>query len=481
MATERPVPISYIQFGTLTTSEWKALGIPITKPSNRGSQDVESTPYDLRLGALENCILCEKCGEKNNLCPGHWGYIELQEPCYNPEYLSVVLGILKSICHKCATPRIPEGLCANLLTLQRSARFKAYRKKAETIKKCPNPNCQAVLPSYFVENKATTIKQFYEERKRPFSISAQDALAILSKVSDETMKLLGFNYSLSDNPKFMDEDLCLPEDKKHIHQVKPESYIFSVLPVMPTCARPWVIKGSERKDDDITDKYNTILKINAKLKAEKEGIPTKKGGRQKAKTREALISDLHNAIFTLIDNSKEKNKSNARKSKGIRERLVKKNGHFQMNVAGKRSDFTARSVIVGGGSFLRMGEIGISEEFARTLTTPELVTEWNKKEMDKLLKEMKINMVSRQGFSIDVNEVTTRGTKPFIWKGMEGLKLHDIVHRHARTGDVGIFNRQPTLRIESMQGVKIVVIPGAHTLWLPLGMTRAFNADHQLF
>jgi DNA-directed RNA polymerase beta' subunit len=60
----------------------------------------------------------------------------------------------------------------------------------------------------------------------------------------------------------------------------------------------------------------------------------------------------------LIDNSKEKNKSNARKSKGIRERLVKKNGHFQMNVAGKRSDFTARSVIVGGGSFLRMGEVG---------------------------------------------------------------------------------------------------------------------------
>jgi len=252
---------------------------------------------------------------------------------------------------------------------------------------------------------------------------------------------------------------------------------------MPTCARPWVIKGAERKDDDITDKYNTILKINAKLKAEKEGVPVKvkkstNPAKQKKKLKEGLITELHANIWSLIDNSKEKNKSTARRSRGIRERLVKKGGHFQMNVSGKRSDFTARTVIVGGGSFLRMGEIGIPEEMAQILTTPELVVEWNKKELSRLLKEMKVKTVCRQGFAINVAEVTAKGTRPFIWKGKEGLQFGDIVHRQLRTGDVGIFNRQPTLRIESMQGVRLVVMPGEYTFRVPLGMTRPLNADH---
>lgn len=476
--SQRPVPITYIQFGTLTADEWRAIGIPITKPSNRGSQDVEGTPYDLRLGALENGMLCERCGEKNSICPGHWGYIELEEPCYNPEFINAVLGILKCVCQVCAAPRIPESLAANLLSLQRNSRFKAYRKKAEVVKKCGE--CEAALPSYFLDK--AQIKQFYDDRKRATAVTAREAHSILLKVTDATMKLLGFNHELSENPVFMDEELCLPQNKIHVHQVKPESFIFVVLPVMPTCARPWVVKGSERKDDDITDKYNTILKLNAKVKAERDGVPVKSKrninpAKQKKKLKETLISELHINIWSLIDNSKEKSKSNARKSRGIRERLVKKGGHFQMNVAGKRSDFTARTVIVGGGSILRMGEIGVPEEMAKVLTSPELILDWNFKEMTKMLREMKINTVCRQGFVIDVNEVTTKGTKPFIWKGKEGLQLGDIVHRHLRTGDVGIFNRQPTLRIESMQGIKVVILPDEYTFRLPLGMTRPLNAD----
>lgn len=486
--TQRPSSLSFIQFGALTSQEWFSFAIKITKPYNRGSQEVDETPYDPRLGALANGVVCPTCGQTNKNCPGHWGVIELEEPCYNPEYIDYVLGIFKCICINCCSPLIPENVAGNILGLARSARFKAYKKKAETLKQCPA--CQELVASFFIDKR--NIKMFYEDKKNATPITAREACAILMRISSETMKLIGFNDDLSQNPLFSEEDICLPEDKMHVHEVRPEAYIFTVLPVMPTCARPWVIKGSERKDDDITDKYNTILKNNERLRADREapaGAQPVRGRKRNGKLSEAdrfkTIEDLHYNIWSVIDNSKEKSKNSSRKHKGIRERLGGKDGHFQSNVAGKRSDYTARTVIVGGGSLLEMGWVGVPYHVAKTLTTPELVLEWNIEECDRLLSAGKINTVCRGGHVIDVQEVTGKGTKPFNWKGHRGIQLYDIIHRQLRDGDWGVFNRQPTLRIESMQGVQVKILPGGdmnifdqeYAFRLPLGMTRPFNAD----
>jgi len=471
--------VRLVQFGVLTANEWRAFGIEIDIPSNRGNVDNSKTPYDPRLGALANGIICETCGEKNDACPGHWGYINLEEPCYNPEYISIVLGILKCICIECYNPRIAENATGNISHLKRKARFLAYKKKAETIKQCSI--CSASLPGFILDKNI--IKMHYGDKAEYVNVTAREACGILMQIKPDTMKLIGFNDGLSENEDFTNMN---DTDRIHRHEVRPDGLIFVVLPVLPTCARPWVIKGNERKDDDITDKYNTILKLNCKLKADREGVniestqPTKskkKGGKLSEIDKQKAVDELHINIWSLIDNSKEKGKNNNRKHKGLRERLAGKDGHIQNNVAGKRSDFSARTVIVGGGTMLRSDEVGVPEFIAKKLTTPEHVLEWNIKACEKLLADGKVNTVKRTGFTINVAEVTSNYTKPFIWNGKQGLQIYDIIDRQIKNGDMGIFNRQPTLRVESMQGVKAVILKGELAFRLPLGATRAYNAD----
>jgi DNA-directed RNA polymerase beta' subunit len=474
--------IKLVQFGALTAQDWRAFAIEIHTASNRGSTETTGTPHDDRLGALANGAVCVVCGEKNNKCPGHWGRIELEEPCYNPEYIEIVVGILKCICHKCINPRISESVAGAMMASRRSFRFKAYKKKAETIRQCSE--CSEILPNFFADKYG--IKMFYGDRSEAVSVTAREACAILTQISSETMKLLGFNDDLSENQHYHGEALVLPQDKMHVHEVRPEAFLFEVLPVLPTCARPWVIKGNDRKDDDLTDKYNTILKINTRLKADREApinAQPIKGRKKTGKLAEAdkkkSIEDLSSNIWSLLDNSGEKGKNNNRQHKGLRERLGTKEGHIQNNVAGKRCDQAARTVIVGGGDMIRMEEIGVPGFIAKTITVPELVLEWNMKAQEELLAAGKINLVCRGGFIIDVAEVTAKNTKPFIWKERPGLQVYDIIHRQFRTGDWGLFNRQPTLRLESMQGIRCVVLEDELVFRVPLGVTRPYNADQQ--
>jgi DNA-directed RNA polymerase beta' subunit len=299
--------IKLVQFGVLTASDWRAFAIDIHTASNRGSTETSGTPHDERLGVLTNGVTCPTCGENNKSCPGHWGKIELEEPCYNPEYIEIVVGIFKCVCHKCVNPRISESVAGSILLFRKSARFKAYKKKAETIKQCSF--CSEILPNYFPDKRG--IKMFYNDRADAVPVTAREACAILMRISSDTMKLLGFNDDLSPNIRFKGQDLVLPQDKIHVHEVRPEGFLFEVLPVLPTCSRPWVIKGNERKDDDITDKLNSILKLNARLKADRNApvhsLPVKsrkKTGKLTEFDKRKIEEDLEANIWSMIDNTK---------------------------------------------------------------------------------------------------------------------------------------------------------------------------------
>lgn len=454
----RPTPISVVRevsFTALTADQWRSLSVgEIKLPSNKGSETREGTPHDINLGALETGTMCGSCGLNNMECPGHFGHIELREPCYNPVYLPFVYHILKCVCQECGSPKIPTSLLGNISNLKGITRFKAYQKKAGSSDKCTL--CKSSFPEFTLDKK--TIKQNIKTKdgalKESIPVTAREACSVLMKISDETMEVLGFNSPESD------------------HKIRPESFIFVVLPVIPTCARPWIVKGSEKKEDDITDKYNAILKINNKL-----GEKDKDSADKREAKRKKLIDELHNNIFDLIDNSKDKGNASGRQHKGMKDRLTGKDGHLQGNVAGKRSNFTARTVIVGGGSILKLGELGVPEQIAKRLTISEVVLEWNKENLTKLLETGKINVLIRNGQTIDVQEFTNKGKKPFVRDGVYGLQLGDIVCRQLQNGDWGIFNRQPTLRIESMQGVKIVILKNELAMRVPLAMTRPLNAD----
>lgn len=467
-----------VKFGTLTEQEWKKLGIEINIPISKNSGTSEyGTLYDLRLGALENKHECETCGQSNLLCPGHWGYIDLAEPCYNPKYIEIVLGIFKCVCIFCGELRIKNTITNNTPNV----RFKLFKKKAELATSCFS--CGAKHPTLLFDPKQKTLKIVVKGNPTP--LTARQSLSIMSKISDESLKIIGIEYS------------------------RPESFIYTILPVLPTAARPWIIKGGERKDDDLTKCYNTIIKHNNKLK----GVFTKKKkdkinkiqdvGRNDGIVtfeRQKDIETIQSSIWALIDNSKETGTNRSYKS--IQERLGRKEGQIQNNVAGKRADYSARSVISSGGMMIPMGWIGIPKHVADTLTVPEAVTPWNMEYINKLMKDKEIVSIARDNSLIDVESITKGRTIPLrlpIFGNFRSSNLSpgDVVNRKLKDGDWGIFNRQPTLRIESIQGVQVKVLPGKKqddvgdfipttrpyfyedlVFRLPLGATRPFNADN---
>jgi len=467
--------IKAVQFCALSQAEWERFAIEIDKPYTRGG-DPSGTPYDPRLGVLDNNVRCLTCGGTNKTCPGHFGFIRLAKPVYNLEYMDVVFWILKSVCPKCYSSLIPLETAEwmGLLNKHRLERLRAFVVKCESITICSC--CGDPTPKITMKNNI--IKITYGTKDKSTVLSAEKTLAILMQISNETMILLGFNENLLDDEKYTDKDL-LKDDRDHVHAVRPESFIFTVFPVTPPQTRPWVYKGSDRRDDDLTEKYNVIIKTNNRLRL--GHVPLKTTSKRKStKLNDAdrirLEDDLDNHIWSLIDNTKEKNKT-GRTHKGYRERLSSKEGHLQSYVAGKRVDETARSVIVGGGTRLRSGWTGMPESIAKILTIPEPVTTWNQVLLEKLLVDGKINRVKRQGYTINVAEVTKNFTRPFMWRGQPGLDVGDIVDRHIVDGDWGIFNRQPTLRIESMQGVRFKIMPGEFVLRLDLSQTKPLNAD----
>lgn len=469
--------IQYIQFGTLTAAEWKRFGIKISRPSTRGGS-VHKTPYDPRLGVLDNGKDCPNCLKKNKECTGHFGYILLEEPVLNPKFLNITLKILRCVCAKCSSPRLRKDQAEifGIFLVRRSARLKTFEKKCQKILTCPN--CEAPLPSY--EEKNGKIKKYYgKERGVSPKITARQILSILMKITAETETLLGFNDGLSDNSVFQSDDVVSSDDKLHLHQLKPESFVFAVLPLLPICCRPWVMRDGEKRDDDLTDKYNSILKVNRKLKEDRKTsnnpdfqTSRKKTGRLKEKDRTKELENLIHHTWTLIDNRNEKSKlsSGGRAHKGISDRLGQKEGHLQTNVAGKRSDFTARTVIVPGGDLINLNEIGVPDDIARNLTIQEMVTEWNIEYLQSLLNSGMVNFLIRDGCQHRPEILRKK------YKEKLALQPRDMVERQLQDGDPFIFNRQPTLRLESMQGMLTKRMP-IMAFRISMGAVRPYNAD----
>jgi len=435
----------WVQFCKFTADDWERYGIEITKPYTRGG-DVNNTPYDPRLGALENRKTCCVCGEENNECPGHFGYIRLEVPVYNPEDYDLIITLLRCICPHCYGPRILRDSAEwmGILKAKRSNRLKMFKKKAETVMQCPA--CSEALPLFFDNNNH--IEMSYGKKEKSSQVSSREVLAILSQITNETFSLLGFNEELATNSVFTSDDIVLPEDRVHIHQIRPESFVFSCLPLTPPSSRPWVMRDGEKRDDDITERYNSILKVNAKLKQDRLTLNTaaptlpgrgkKKGGKMTDVERQKAEQELQNHVWSLIKNQDKTGSSRAKK--GLHDRLIAKDGHIQNNAAGKRVDQSARTVIVGAGSLFPVGVIGMPEHIAKTLTVPEVAVAWNIKHLQTLVDEGKANYVIRQGNTINLATIARAGKRCEV-------RLGDIVERHYQDGDPALINRQPTLEL----------------------------------
>ena len=389
---------------------------------------VDGGLMDLRLGVITPGVRCRSCGGFMKECLGHFGYIELARPVIHIKFLPLIELCLKTTCQECG--RV-------LLNEQDMALKKII--KAKNAKKCPW--CGAKKEKIKLEKPSS----FYAGKKRIFPTEIRD---MLSRVSDEDFEILGIN------PK-----TC-----------RPEWTILTVLLVPPVTTRPSItLETGEKSEDDLTHKLSDIIRANQRLWENlNAGAP------------EVIIDDLWDLLqyhaTTFFDNTIS-NVPPARHRSGqplktITERIKGKEGRIRHNLAGKRVNFSSRTV-VSPDPFIELNEVGVPPEVAKVLTIPERVTTRNIEFLKNLVK--KTDYPSAVTI-IRPDEKRKRITEDLREQLSVEIEPGYIVERNLQDKDIVLFNRQPSLHRMSIMGHFVKVLP-SRTFRVHPAACFPYNAD----
>ena len=447
--------VENIKFSLLSPPQVKKMAhVKIVTPElyDKEGYPVEGGLMDVRLGVIDPGLRCRTCNGKLKECVGHFGYIELGRPVIHISYVKAIYAFLQTTCPECSRILLSDELIqkygARIETLKKIGHLdyiskinQLVRSKAKTIKKCPH--CRASIVKIKFEKPST----FMEDSRR---VSTIEILERFEKISDEDVLLIGVN------PKF----------------ARPEWMILNIFPIPPVTMRPSItLESGERAEDDLTHKLSDIVRINQRLF---ENI--------NAGAPEIIVEDLWDLLqyhVTTYFNNNIAQVPPARHRSGqplktITERIKSKEGRFRNNLAGKRVNYAARTVISPDPK-IEFNEVGVPLPVVMEITVPDRVTEWN---IDWLKSLVKNGPKKYPG----ANYVTTEdGKKKKITPETQELLLEELqpgqaVSRHLIDGDVSIFNRQPSLHRMSIMCHKIRVLPGKSFRLNP-AVCNPYNAD----
>ena len=413
---------------------------------------VDGGLMDIRLGVIDPGLRCKTCGSKLKECIGHFGYIELARPIIHVKFVNIILTLLKSTCRDCGRILIPKNKISNYKeildavekekgTEERRVKIKEVIANLKTVNKCPH--CKARQKKISLDKPTT----FIEDDKR---ISPIEIRTRLEKISDDDALLFG---------------LITP-------YIRPEWMVLTLLPIPPVTMRPSItLESGERSEDDLTHKLGDIVRINQRLF---ENI--------NAGAPEIIVEDLWDLlqyhISTYFDNAIAQLPPARHRSgqplKTLTERIKSKEGRIRHNLAGKRTNFCARTVI-SPDPMLELNEVGVPNVVAMKLTIPEKVNSWNIEYLKKFVergpkKYPGANYIIRpDGKKKKITDETKEAS-------LEEIQPGYAVERHLMDGDIAIFNRQPSLHRMSMMCHRVKVLPGK-TLRLNPGVCHPYNAD----
>lgn len=247
---------------------------------------------------------------------------------------------------------------------------------------------------------------------------------------------------------------------------KPEWMVMDVVPVIPPDLRPMVqLDGGRFATTDLNDLYRRIISRNNRLRKQIE-----------IRSPEMIIKNekrmLQEAVDSLIDNSKRKNKAAVDKNrplKSLSDILRGKQGRFRQNLLGKRVDYSGRSVIVIGPD-LKMYQAGIPREMALILFKPFIINYLRQKEQNEMALTATDGVLQ---MPISKDKAGVKRAKELIERGApEAMEaLEKVVVEHPV-----LLNRAPTLHRLSIQAFEPKLVEGKAIRLHPL-VTTAFNAD----
>ena len=429
--------VTRIEFGIVSPEMIKQMGVgKITKTElyDQEGYPIEGGLMDPRLGVVDPGVRCRTCGGNVGECQGHFGYLELTKPLVYVHYAKIILSLLKMFCKKCGRILVED---------KNIEEFKARKIPIKEIvkmmkKKCPHCKTEQkkfkfIKPYSFTENNSTLNAAAIRER--------------FEMIKSEDLEVIGL-------------------------KIRPEHLILTLMPVSPVTVRPSItLETGERSEDDLTHKLVDIVRINDRLKENIDlGAP------------DFIIEDLWELlqyhVATYFDNEltgvPPARHRSGRILKTLSQRLKTKEGRFRGNLAGKRVNFSARTVI-SPDPMINIDEVGVPEVIARELTIPVRVNESNVEKIRSFVangpdKWPGANYVIRpDGRRKKVTDTSKEEIAKEIAPGY-------IVERHINNGDIALFNRQPSLHRMSIMAHKIRVMP-FKTFRLNLCVCAPYNAD----
>ncbi|MBI4438688.1 DNA-directed RNA polymerase subunit A' [Candidatus Woesearchaeota archaeon] len=456
---ERPVykQVSSLEFGVLSPKLLKKMAsTKIVTPElyDKEGYPVDGGLMDIRMGVIDPGLRCKTCGSKLKECVGHFGYIALARPIMHLHYIGLVLTLLRCMCRDCGRILVEQEKIdkygEKLKQFGKEKGEELMRKKikdvisrtlARNAGKCPH--CKAKQHKITIEKPTT----FFEAEKR---ITPIEIRTRLEKLTDADTELFGIN------PK----------------SARPEWMVLTVLPIPPVTMRPSItLETGERSEDDLTHKLGDIVRINQRLF---ENI--------NAGAPEIIIEDLWDLlqyhITTFFDNEVAQLPPARHRSgqplKTLSERIKSKEGRIRHNLVGKRTNFSARTVI-SPDPMLHINEVGVPEIMALKLSVPEKVTGWNIGYLKKFV-ERGPKKYPGANYIVRPDGKKKKLTEETIEQAVEEPQPGYIVERHLMDGDIAIFNRQPSLHRMSMMAHKVRVLP-YKTLRLNPAVCFPYNAD----
>ncbi|MEM5801975.1 MAG: DNA-directed RNA polymerase subunit A' [Candidatus Aenigmatarchaeota archaeon] len=429
--------VERIEFGVLSPELIKKMAVAkITKTElyDQEGYPIEGGLMDPRLGVVDPGVRCRTCGGSVGECLGHFGYLELTRPVIHVHYAKIIFALLKIFCRKCSRILIEEK---NLKDIRgKKASFKEIVKYVK--KKCPHCKTEQkklkfIKPYTIVEDGDVLNPVKIRER--------------LEKITNDDLDLIGLS-------------------------VRPEWFVLTLLPIPPVSVRPSItLETGERSEDDLTHKLVDIVRINDRLRENIElGAP------------DFIIEDLWELlqyhVSTYFDNEisgvPPARHRSGRILKTLSQRLKTKEGRFRGNLAGKRVNFSARTVI-SPDPMIDIDEVGVPEIVAKELTIPVRVNEENREEIIKYVLNGPNNwpganyVIRPDGRRKKITDENKEEIAKEIAPGY-------IVERHIKDGDIAIFNRQPSLHRMSIMAHRVRVMP-FKTFRLNLATTTPYNAD----
>ncbi|MEK6875480.1 MAG: DNA-directed RNA polymerase subunit A' [Nanoarchaeota archaeon] len=434
---EKPIrkQIKEISFVLLNPEQIRKLSVAkIVTPE---LYDIDGYPVDgglmdLKLGAIDPGVRCRTCGGRLKECLGHPGGIDLARAVIHLKYVPIIEMGLKCFCVECGKLLIKDKDMNKYTPAQKA-------KKAKDASKCPY--CGAEHEKIKLDKPTN----FYVGKKRLFPTEIREMLV---KVPDEELKKIGIN----------------------VKTCRPEWAVLTSLLVPPVTVRPSIIlETGERSEDDLTHKLSDIIRANQRLWENlNAGAP------------EVIIEDLWDLlqfhITTFFDNTVSRIPPARHRSgqplKTITERIKGKEGRIRKNLAGKRVNYSGRTVI-SPDPYLNINEIGVPIEIAKTVTVSETATDLNIKRLKKLIES--------EDYPGANYIIRPDGKRKKITPDLKEEILNELVtgykvERHLQDGDIVLFNRHPSLHRGSLMAHYVKVLPG-RTFRLHPAVAFPYNAD----